>query len=373
MRRGDLEISELTKSFGEGNLAVNHISLTISAGEFFCLVGPSGCGKTTTLGLIAGYVTPDDGSIHLGRRDLTHEPPNKRDIGFVFQDYALFPHMSARENIVYGLRARKAPKDLIARRATELLELVGLAKAGHRLPGQLSGGQRQRVAVARALAIDPSLLLLDEPLSNLDAQLRKTMQDELRRLHDEVGRTTIMVTHDQEEAFAVADRIAVMRDGVIEQTGTPREVYVNPVNEFVARFMGPANILRGRVVSDGPAATYELLDLESKPLHGTQPSPYPTGSTVGLIVRPEAVTVNTDCAGGASLIRGVVASVRYRTSRLYIEVTQGETSLNIDADPKLAVTVGQQVGLGWQPEEIAVVRGQTKAESAEIDELLEAE
>jgi putative spermidine/putrescine transport system ATP-binding protein len=353
---GHLDIAGLCKSYVHGHLAVDHISVNIRAGEFFCLVGPSGCGKTTTLGLIAGHISPDSGSIRLGQRVLTDEPPNKRGIGFVFQDYALFPHMSVHENVVYGLKARKVPKDIVRRRGAELLELVGLPHLGDRLPGQLSGGQRQRVAVARALAIEPALLLLDEPLSNLDAQIRKSMQDELRRLHDEVGRTTIMVTHDQEEAFAVADRIAVMRNGTIEQVGSPRAVYVNPANEFVARFMGPANILRARVTiaAGSGAAAYDLVDVAGGPVTQSTPCPYPVGSIVGLVIRPESIRVETgqDTPG---LVRGIVSAIRYRTSRLSVDVVQGEHHFTIDANPALKVTAGQEVSLSWPADEVAVV------------------
>jgi ABC-type Fe3+/spermidine/putrescine transport system ATPase subunit len=365
---GDLEITKLCKSYTQGHFAVDHISASIHAGEFFCLVGPSGCGKTTTLGLIAGHVPPDGGLIRLGQRDLTNEPPNKRGIGFVFQDYALFPHMSVRENVVYGLKARKAPKDLVRRRGNEMLDLVGLASYGDRLPGQLSGGQQQRVAVARALAIEPVLLLLDEPLSNLDAQIRKTMQDELRRLHDEVGRTTIMVTHDQEEAFAVADRIAVMRNGCIEQVGSPRAVYIHPVNEFVARFMGAANILRARVTSASAPAAYQLVDLEGGPVIQSEPSPYPAGSMVGLVVRPESIKVQAGDRQAAGQVRGVVTSIRYRTSRLSVDVAQGDFHINIDADPALEVMAGEEVTLAWDPNQVAVVPGESTPEPGPADE-----
>jgi putative spermidine/putrescine transport system ATP-binding protein len=370
---GHLDIAGLCKSYVHGHLAVDHISVNIRAGEFFCLVGPSGCGKTTTLGLIAGHIAPDSGSIRLGQRVLTDEPPNKRGIGFVFQDYALFPHMSVHENVVYGLKARKAPKDIVRRRGAELLELVGLPHLGDRLPGQLSGGQRQRVAVARALAIEPALLLLDEPLSNLDAQIRKSMQDELRRLHDEVGRTTIMVTHDQEEAFAVADRIAVMRNGTIEQVGSPRAVYVNPANEFVARFMGPANILRARVTTAGSgsgSAAYDLTDVAGGPVIQSAPCPYPAGSMVGLVIRPESISVETgqDTPG---LVRGTVSAIRYRTSRLSVDVVQGEHHFTIDANPALKVTAGQEVSLSWAADEVAVVPPADAAEPTAADERAE--
>jgi putative spermidine/putrescine transport system ATP-binding protein len=370
---GHLDIAGLCKSYVHGHLAVDHISVNIRAGEFFCLVGPSGCGKTTTLGLIAGHIAPDSGSIRLGQRVLTDEPPNKRGIGFVFQDYALFPHMSVHENVVYGLKARKAPKDIVRRRGAELLELVGLPHLGDRLPGQLSGGQRQRVAVARALAIEPALLLLDEPLSNLDAQIRKSMQDELRRLHDEVGRTTIMVTHDQEEAFAVADRIAVMRNGTIEQVGSPRAVYVNPANEFVARFMGPANILRARVTTAGSgsgSAAYDLTDVAGGPVIKSTPCPYPAGSMVGLVIRPESISVETgqDTPG---LVRGTVSAIRYRTSRLSVDVVQGEHHFTIDANPALKVTAGQEVSLSWAADEVAVVPPADAAEPTAADERAE--
>ncbi|HDQ13585.1 MAG TPA: ABC transporter ATP-binding protein [Sediminispirochaeta sp.] len=230
----------LQRSFDDFSL---NIDLKASQGEFLCLLGPSGCGKSTTLQLIAGIIKPDAGEIWLGDREITETPPWERRVGLVFQDYALFPHMSVSQNIAYGLKQQGREKTEIKRRVTELLELIRLPAYGDRLPGQLSGGEKQRIALARAIAPEPDLLLLDEPLSALDTGLRTELRREIRRIQRQTGLTTIYVTHDQEEALSLADRIVVLRDGSLEQEGLPQELYHRPVNAFVARFMGNANLI----------------------------------------------------------------------------------------------------------------------------------
>jgi ABC-type Fe3+/spermidine/putrescine transport system ATPase subunit len=357
---GDLEISDLSKTYGDSRPALNRLTLSVPAGEFFCLIGPSGCGKTTALSLIAGYVEPDQGTIRLGDRLLNDLPPNKRGIGFVFQDYALFPHMTARENVVFGLKARRMPRDVVERRGNEMLRLTGLQELGHRHPGQLSGGQRQRVALARALAIDPALLLLDEPLSNLDAQLRVTMQGELLRLHRDVQRTTIMVTHDQDEAFAVADRVAVLRLGNVEQIGPPREVYRHPRNEFVARFMGAANVLRARVKRKAAPAQFDLADVAADPITLRGEAQHAAGELVGLVIRPEHVRVAGTPADDRGGLRCAISVVRYRSSRTHLEaqILSGAPGLDpilVDADQSQDYAVGDGILVTWHQDHVTEV------------------
>src|SRR5947207_7411874 len=245
-----LELEKLSKRFG-AQLAVDGLSLGVEKGEFVSLLGPSGCGKTTTLQMIAGFVEPSAGTINLGGRDLTQIKPAARGLGIVFQSYALFPHMTAAENIAFGLEMRGVAKAEQAKRVTDALALVGLAGFSDRYPRRMSGGQQQRVALARALVIRPDVLLLDEPLSNLDAKLREEMQVEIRELQHKLGITTVMVTHDQEEALIMADRLVVMSDGAVRQVGSQRDLYERPADRFVAGFVGRSNLLAGRVIGPG--------------------------------------------------------------------------------------------------------------------------
>jgi len=245
----DVELSGLTKRFG-ALAVVDRVELKVAHGQLVCLLGPSGCGKTTTLRLIAGFLEPDEGTIVVGGRKLSGPgsalPPERRNMSMIFQSYALWPHMTIRENVAYGLTLRRLPADEIQRRVAAILDVTHMSQFADRYPGELSGGQQQRVALARALVVQPETLLLDEPLSNLDANLREEMRFEVRRLHDEYKYTTVYVTHDQAEAMTTADLIVVMNRGRIEQTGTPRQIFEEPNTEFVARFLGGTNILRGR-------------------------------------------------------------------------------------------------------------------------------
>jgi putative spermidine/putrescine transport system ATP-binding protein len=245
-----LELSGLAKTYGDFH-AVAGIDLDIAQGELVVLLGPSGCGKTTTLRMIAGFIPPTAGTIRLGGSDITRQPPWKRDTGLVFQSYALFPHLTAAENVAFGLKMRKRPPSVIAAKVDEALRLVRLEGLGERLPRELSGGQQQRVALARALVIEPLVLLLDEPLSNLDAKLRAEVRVEIRDLQRKLGLTTVMVTHDQEEALTMADRLVVMSQGKVQQIGTQRELYERPANAFVAGFLGRTNFLHGRMEAPG--------------------------------------------------------------------------------------------------------------------------
>src|SRR3954468_1281861 len=244
-----VELRGLTKRFGE-LAVVDNVSLRIDHGQLVCLLGPSGCGKTTTLRLIAGFLEPSEGEITVGDRVVSSSartlPPEQRKMSMIFQSYALWPHMTVTENIVYGLRLRKLDREVIAKKLQAILQTTKLEVLAQRYPGELSGGQQQRVALARALIVEPETLLLDEPLSNLDANLREEMRFEIRRLHDEYRYTTVYVTHDQAEAMTTADLIVVMNQGAIEQAGSPEEIYARPRTEFVARFLGGTNIFRGR-------------------------------------------------------------------------------------------------------------------------------
>lgn len=246
-----LEINDISKSFGQTEV-LKKLSFHIPKGKLFSILGPSGCGKSTTLNLIAGFLTPDTGSITVQGRDITKLPPNKRDIAVVFQNYALFPHMKVKDNIAYGLKIRKTGRAAIDAKVAEIAEALELGQVIDRYPSQLSGGQQQRVSLARALAIEPSLLLMDEPLSNLDVRLRKEVRLQIRNLQQELGQTAVFVTHDQEEALAISDLIAVLNNGWLEQIGTPREIWQQPKTDYVAKFVGVSNVLPVEV-KDGKA------------------------------------------------------------------------------------------------------------------------
>lgn len=276
-----LSLTQVAKSFGAFH-ALRNIDLRIRKGEFVCFLGPSGCGKTTLLRIIAGLESQDDGKIEQDGRDISWLPPMKRDFGIVFQSYALFPNLTIADNIAYGLVNRRSAKAQIKSRVQELLTLVGLSGADHKYPGQLSGGQQQRIALARALATSPGLLLLDEPLSALDALERVRLRSEIRQLQQRLGVTTIMVTHDQEEALAMADRIVVMNRGAIEQAGTPQQVYMQPASPFVASFVGKVNVLRGTALG---GKTFRLGTLEFSGRTGQEE--FSAGLAVDIYLRPE--------------------------------------------------------------------------------------
>src|SRR6184192_1703644 len=290
-----ISLRGLTKCFGAA-LAVDGLSLDVRPGELVSLLGPSGCGKTTTLRMIAGFERPDAGQIRFDGQDVTHIPANRRNIGFVFQNYALFPHLSIFENVAYGLRVRGESSDAISRSVGDVLALVGLAGHEQQFPAQLSGGEQQRVALARAIVIRPRVLLFDEPLSNLDAKLRVQMRNEIRDLQRRLSITTIYVTHDQEEAMAVSDRIAVMNQGRVVQEGTAEDLYHRPATQFVAQFVGRVNLIAGRVLAvDGMNARIQALGREV--LANVTKSDFKPGDPVQLALRPEAIDIAPD--GGA--------------------------------------------------------------------------
>ncbi|WP_347568459.1 ABC transporter ATP-binding protein [Streptomyces sp. 891-h] len=344
-----LRLRGLRRSFG-ATTALDGLDLDIAPGELVALLGPSGCGKTTALRIIAGFETADTGELLIGGEDLTAVPANRRDIGMVFQSYSLFPTMTAAENVAYGLRVRKVPKAERAARATELLELVGLPGREKHYPHQLSGGQQQRVALARALAIRPRILLLDEPLSALDAKVRLQLREEIRRLQLELGITTVFVTHDQEEALSMADRVAVMKDGRLEQCASPNELYERPATPFVAEFVGTMNRLPGVVCEGG---TVEVLG-RRVPVHGECPG---VGREVDVLVRPEGLRVRagteTDGEGEGATVR--VATFLGGTTRLLVSTDDGaDAKVDLPSWEAEALTPGARCTLTPQEQPVLV-------------------
>jgi iron(III) transport system ATP-binding protein len=320
--------------------AVRDVDLAVADGELLTLLGPSGCGKSTTLRMIAGFEEPDAGTISIGGRDVTHILPNRRGIGFVFQNYALFPHLSVYENVAYGLRVQGKDEAAIGKAVKDVLAVVGLANYERQHPHQMSGGEQQRVALARAVVFQPKVLLFDEPLSNLDAKLRVEMREQIRALQKRIGITTVYVTHDQEEAMAISDRIAVMERGRIVQDGTAQDLYYRPKTEFVARFIGRTNLLEGRVISA------DEVDVEGQRLAiGTRK---PAGSTVRLVVRPETIEMAA-AAGG----EGPVGTILHRTflgEKTDYDIQFGQTRIQAcrsDAFRGPVFDVGDSVRLGF--------------------------
>jgi putative spermidine/putrescine transport system ATP-binding protein len=316
-----VRLEGITKRFGE-TVAVDGVSLVVQRGEFVCLLGPSGCGKTTTLRMVAGFVEPDEGTIFIAGRDVTDRPPNRRDLGMVYQSYALFPHMTVAENVAFGLRMRGVTGPAVKERVERALTLVALEGLESRKPGQLSGGQQQRVALARAIVIQPTVLLLDEPLSNLDAKLRKRMQIELKALQRTVGITTIHVTHDQEEALTLADRLVILNHGRIEQVGTPREVYNRPRGAFVADFLGRTNFLNGRVTGVDPASGALAFTADSgDALRIGDAPPLAAGTPAKAFIRPERVELRPPGDGHReNTLAGQIEQVIFSGSVVTIEV-----------------------------------------------------
>lgn len=279
----------VVKLFGDVR-AVDDVTVDVQRGELFFLLGPSGCGKSTFLRIVAGFYRPDVGNLYFDDRLMNEIPPHKRNTGMVFQNYALWPHMTVYENVEYGLNVRKLPKDVKRKKVAEVLDIVHMAEYADRTANQLSGGQQQRVALARALVIEPDVLLLDEPLSNLDAKLRVEMRQEIKRIHTESGITTIYVTHDQKEALSLADRLAIMKDGKIVQVGTPREIYNMPVNQFVADFIGETNFINGRLIAkDNNLARVESIigEIQSNSRYHN----ISVGDPITCSIRPESITI----------------------------------------------------------------------------------
>jgi spermidine/putrescine transport system ATP-binding protein len=359
----EIRLVGLEKRFGDVR-AVDGLDLEIRSGEFFSLLGPSGCGKTTTLRMIGGFELPTRGRIELRGVDVTTAPPDKRPVNMVFQNYALFPHLDVGDNVAFGLRRHKVPEAEITKRVDEALMLVKLYGYQRRKPHQLSGGQQQRVALARALVNRPVVLLLDEPLGALDLKLRRTLQDELKRIQTEVGITFVYVTHDQEEALALSDRIAVMHAGKVEQLGTPEELYERPATRFVADFIGTTNLLIGHV--EGVAAGVATVRLDSGDRVQAAAGDLGPGSTVELSVRPEAIAVhasNGRHADDASAVGGHIEQVAYLGGTVrYVIKTAGGLSVSAVA-PKTAdrFAVGSAVDLVWPAREALVLAGSSQA------------
>jgi iron(III) transport system ATP-binding protein len=356
-----VEVRNVSLAYGRTQV-LREISLTVEPGEFFALLGPSGSGKSTLLRLIAGFNQPQSGRILIDGEDVSRVPPWKRDIGMVFQNYALWPHMTVSENVAFGLEERRLPKDAIRARVEAALELVGLQDYGARRPGQLSGGQQQRVAVARTIAIEPKVLLLDEPLSNLDAKLRVYMRAELLALQRKLGITTIFVTHDQEEALSISDRVAVLDGGVIQQIGTPIELYDSPVNRFIANFVGTINMVRGRAAPGNADVTFE------SPAIGRIVIPGAAGEgDTELAIRPHAVVLARPGAAIDSVhtwVEGTVGAreflgefVRYVIEVKGVEITADETHFS----DRVTYRPGDPVRVGIDPERVKLFPGSENA------------
>ena len=352
MEAAGIRLEQVSKRFShrvKGEVyAAREVSLEVAPGEFVTLLGPSGCGKTTTLRMIAGFETPDAGSITIGGEDITGLPVNQRNIGFVFQNYALFPHLPVFENVAYGLQVRERPRAALEREVGEVLALVGLGGYERQFPNQLSGGEQQRVALARAIVIRPRVLLFDEPLSNLDARLRVQMRREIRELQKRLAITTVYVTHDQEEAMAVSDRIAVMNRGSIVQQGSAEDLYRRPADEFVARFIGRVNLVPGRVVG---ALEVEALGHRLRlSLSGQS-----VGATVRLVLRPEMIGLLP--AAGAGLA-GTILSRTYLGEKTEYLVACGGETLQVachGAGPEASLAEGAQVSVRLPAEGVTVL------------------
>jgi spermidine/putrescine transport system ATP-binding protein len=359
----DVRLVDVTKAFGPDVVAVDHITLDVMDGEFFSLLGPSGCGKTTTLRMIGGFEEPTSGLIELQGQDVTWLPPHKRNVNTVFQNYALFPHLTIFDNVAFGLRRRKVEESEVKRRVAEMLELVELRGFDRRKPGQISGGQAQRVALARALINRPAVLLLDEPLGALDLKLRKQMQVELKRIQQEVGITFIYVTHDQEEAMTMSDRIAVMNKGRYEQLDQPEELYERPRTRFVASFLGASNLLHGSIT--GTADGYTVVQLAGGPQVRVPTTQVAGRPAVDVGVRPEKIRiqdVGVELRPTDNRLHGVITDTLYTgvSTQVRVELPDG-TMLTIyeqnlsRASRSDAWRPGDQVDLGWAPDDTFAV------------------
>lgn len=365
MQEPILQLRALHKNYGQGDV-LHGIDLDVQHGEFLTLLGPSGCGKTTTLRIIAGLERPTAGQVYLEGKDVLSLPPEKRDVNTVFQSYALFPHMNVFQNIAYGLRVKHVDKTEQKSRVAEVLSLVQLEGFGKRMPTQLSGGQRQRVAIARALVLKPKLLLLDEPLGALDLQLRRQMQVELKRLQQQLGITFIYITHDQEEALNMSTRIVIMRDGQIEQTGTPEDVYERPQTLFAAGFIGQSNLLGGQVAqvqADGKLT----LSIDGLTLEAQSATPFAAGDPVALCLRPQRVLYGSGPQCGMEL-RGRIRSKEYAGGMQHTRIALSEhvTLTTVSQAAELdTYSIGETVYVGWDRRHAPVVPAGGEIETIE--------
>ncbi|MDR5815092.1 MULTISPECIES: ABC transporter ATP-binding protein [unclassified Caballeronia] len=345
----NVSLQRVCKSYSSGPV-VSDVDISIAEGEFLVLLGPSGCGKTTTLRMIAGFVEPTSGEIRIDGQDVTWMPPRKRDVGMVFQDYSLFPNMTVWKNVAFGLEQRKVPSREIARRVGECLDMIRLPDLAQRYPDELSGGQKQRVALARALATRPRVLLMDEPLGALDLKLREAMQAELARLQRELGITTVMVTHDQQEAMSLADRIVVMNGGRVQQTGTPEDIYLRPANPFVAGFIGKVNLIEGTVMH--VAGDGCMIDVGGARIAAARHGDMVLGARVALALRPETLrALPPDAPPTGNRLDGVVTQRRFLGNAVHYHVdlgAGGEIVVERSGDEILA-QVGERIGLAWPP------------------------
>jgi putative spermidine/putrescine transport system ATP-binding protein len=351
-----LELQKLRKEFGDFT-AIHEIEIALEGGEFLSLLGPSGCGKTTALRIVAGFERPTAGQVVVEGKDLTHVPPNRRDMGMVFQAYSLFPNMNAQDNVEFGLRVRGKPAGERKKKVAELIELVGLSEAAKRYPHQLSGGMQQRVALARALAIEPRVLLLDEPLSALDALVRLQLREEIRRLQTQLGITTLYVTHDQEEALSISDRVAVLTKGRVEQIGAPAEIYNEPKTPFVAAFIGTMNRLEATVMDEG------VVDFHGTRLRVDSARGRPSGERVLVLVRPETLTVEQS-ENGTGLGGEVVGHIFLgATTRVKVESSGQELSADVPSTKATSLPVGARVSATFPSESARVLSLEQKQES----------
>jgi spermidine/putrescine transport system ATP-binding protein len=338
-----LKVARVQKNF-DGHIALNGVDLEVGKGEFFALLGPSGCGKTTLLRIIAGLELPDSGRVFLGDQDVTHLPAAKRNVNTVFQSYALFPHLNIFENVAFGLKARNVEPPEVKRKVGASLEMLSLTGLEKRFPSQLSGGQKQRVALARALVNEPDILLLDEPMSALDAHLRSQVQQELRHLQKKLKTTFILVTHDQDEAMMISDRLAVMNDGQVIQTGSPREVYSQPMNQFVAEFLGAANILPGRCEGDCVVTEYGQFRIARRP----------SWQEGHLAIRPEHICLDSEGGNlGENRVHAQVREAIYRGQSLDLWLDPGPLRVRTDARDRLVP--GDHVSLFFPPEDLVAL------------------
>ncbi|GAA1603067.1 ABC transporter ATP-binding protein [Leucobacter chromiireducens] len=351
-----VEISGISKQFGE-HLAVHPLDLEIRENEFFSILGPSGCGKTTLMRMITGFESPSSGRVRLGGVDVTDVPTRNRDLNMLFQSYALFPHLTVFENVAFELRVRREPKAEVNRRAQEALELVKLAHLGERKPDQLSGGQRQRVALARAVVSGPKVVLLDEPLGALDQQLRKEMQVELKRMQREVGITFIYVTHDQEEALTMSDRIAVMSEGVVQQVAAPEDIYNLPETRFVAGFIGSCNLLDVTIPAGTAGQCVAAQFAGVGPLHGVLAEDVAREQQATLLLRPERVEM---IRGGEGL-PAMVEMLTFLGEEWHVHLSFGEATLKVSLSSLVrerdlpGLSVGEELRVSWRPEDARIV------------------
>jgi putative spermidine/putrescine transport system ATP-binding protein len=361
---GFLTLTGIHKRFGDV-AAVEDFNLDAERGEFVSFLGPSGCGKTTTLRMIAGFEQPTEGTIVVDGTNITHRPPNRRNVGMVFQSYALFPNMSVADNIGFGLKVRKTPKSQVRKKVDDLLGIINLPDKGGRYPYQLSGGQQQRVALARALAIEPQVLLLDEPLSALDAKIRIVLRKEIRTIQRQLGITTVYVTHDQEEALSLSDRVVVMSEGRIEQIGTPADIYNFPATPFVASFVGTLNLLAANVVDAGGGR----VSIDGQEIRAARPiNEAGTGGIVTVALRPESIELGE--GGGANRLRGIVEDVSFLGSivRTRVRLGDADTTVSLDTfnDPNLTPPAVEDIVTVSFPPEASLVIGAGPAPEIDV-------